>query len=103
MSSTESGVLSWKWSGSNFAWFRTPNDTEIKNRVNKVQYQHDQFAKGENLFGIKELSTYLGNVNLPAFDELKRVTDEVSKPIATGLTFLNGHEFTIKDFPNADA
>ena len=78
------------------------NDTEIKNRVNKVQYQHDQFAKGENLFGIKELSTYLGNVNLPAFDELKRVTDEVSKPIATGLTFLNGHEFTIKDFPKPE-
>ena len=51
------------------------NDTEIKNRVDKVQYQHDQFAKGKNLFGIKELSTYLGNVNLPEFDELKRVTD----------------------------
>ena len=78
------------------------NDTEIKNRVNKVQYQHDQFAKGENLFGIKELSTYLGNVNLPAFDELKRVTDEVSKSIATGLTILNGHEFTIKDFPKPE-
>ena len=78
------------------------NDTEIKNRVDKVQYQHDQFEKGKNLFGIKELSTYLGNVNLPAFDELKRVTDEVSKPIATGLTFLNGHEFTIKDFPEPE-
>jgi len=75
------------------------NDTEIKNRVDKVQYQHDQYAAGENVYGIKELASYLGNVNLPAFDELKRVTDEETKPIATGLTFLDGHQFTLKDFP----
>jgi hypothetical protein len=77
------------------------NDTEIKNRVDKVQYQHDQFKNGENLYGIKELSTSL-KVNLPAFDELKRVTDADSESNATGLTFLNGNEFTIKDFPKPE-
>ena len=76
-------------------------DREIKNRVDKVEYQHNQVKEGKNVYGINELSKYL-NVNLPAFDELKRVTDEDSKPIATGLTFLNGHEFTIKDFPKPE-
>ena len=74
------------------------NDREIKNRVDKVDYQHNQVAEGKNVYGIKELSTSL-NVNLPAFDELKRVTDADSEPIATGLAFLNGNEFTVKDFP----
>jgi KaiC/GvpD/RAD55 family RecA-like ATPase len=74
------------------------NDKEIKNRVDKVDYQHNQVAEGKNVYGIKELSTSL-NVNLPAFDELKRVTDADSEPIATGLAFLNGNEFTVKDFP----
>ena len=46
-------------------------DREISNRVNKVQYQHDQFAAGEDVYGMKELSTYLG-ANLPGFDEIKR-------------------------------
>tara|TARA_R100000963_G_scaffold24868_1_gene17003 strand:+ start:170 stop:1963 length:1794 start_codon:yes stop_codon:yes gene_type:complete len=77
------------------------NDREIKNRVDKVDYQHNQVAEGKNVYGIKELATWL-NVNLPAFDELKRVTDDVSEPLATGLTFLNGNEFTIKDFPKPE-
>ena len=76
-------------------------DREIKNRVDKVEYQHNQVKEGKNVFGIKELAKHL-NVNLPAFDELKRVTDADSESNATGLTFLNGNEFTIKDFPKPE-
>ena len=46
-------------------------DTEIDNRVNKLEYQELQFKKDpKQVYGIKSLATRLG-VNLPACDILK--------------------------------
>ena len=40
------------------------HDYEIKNRINKFSYQEKQVAKGENVHGIKELSSMLGLIFL---------------------------------------
>ena len=72
------------------------NDPEIDNRVNKVQYQHDQLAAGEEIYGINELAKYL-NTNLPAFDILKRETkdeDDVKE-----YPLVDGHAFTTNIYP----
>jgi len=70
-------------------------DREISNRVNKVQYQHDQFAAGEDVYGMKELSTYLG-VNLPGFDEIKRKEE---KDKTRKIIYSNSLEFSQQQFP----
>ena len=77
------------------------DDAEIKNRVNKLLYQELQMQKDpDKVYSVKGLSDFL-NVNLPAFDEIKRedIKETPDALTATGLEFLNGHEFTIKDFP----
>ena len=76
-------------------------DDEVGNRIGCVERQQENFKKNpDEVFGMKELSEFLGT-NLKFFDLIKREeekenTDTVT---ATGLEFLNGHEFTIKDFP----
>ena len=72
-------------------------DREVKNRVNKVQYQHDQVAKGKNVYGIKELATSL-NVNLPAFDILKH-EDEKSEKKVYKIQYSNLIDFMSTHFP----
>ena len=46
---------------------------------------------------MKELSEFLG-ANLKYFDLIKR-EEKDEKQEATGLTFLNGHELTFKNYP----
>ena len=76
-------------------------DDEVVNRIGCIERQQENFKKNpDEVFGMKELSEFLGT-NLKFFDLIKRKeekenTDTVT---ATGLEFLNGHEFTIKDFP----
>ena len=76
-------------------------DREIKNRLSCIERQQEKFEEGIDIqYGINELSKTLGT-NLKHFDLIKREEqNEVEEETkATGLEFLNGHEFTIKDFP----
>ena len=74
------------------------NDNEVKNRVGCIERQQQKFEEGaEDLYGMKELSEFLG-ANLKYFDLIKR-EEKVEKQEATGLSFLNGHELTIKNYP----
>jgi len=73
-------------------------DHEVKNRVGCIERQQENFEnKPDEVFGLKELAESLG-ANLKYFDLIKREEEE-EKVEATGLKFLNGHEFTIKDYP----
>ena len=69
-------------------------DREIKNRVDKVQRQHDQVEQGKNVYGINELSKFL-NVNLPSFDALKRTTEDEDKEYP----LIDGHAYTLIKYP----
>jgi len=72
------------------------NDNEVKNRVGCIERQQEKFEEGaEDLYGMKELSEFLGT-NLKFFDLIKRDEDK-EKIEATGLSFLNGHELTVKE------
>ena len=74
------------------------NDNEVKNRVGCIERQQQKFEEGaEDLYGMKELSEFLG-ANLKYFDLIKR-EEKDEKQEATGLTFLNGHELTFKNYP----
>tara|TARA_R100000544_G_scaffold36093_1_gene23957 strand:- start:806 stop:2557 length:1752 start_codon:yes stop_codon:yes gene_type:complete len=74
------------------------NDNEVKNRVGCIERQQQKFEEGaEDLYGMKELSEFLG-ANLKYFDLIKR-EEKVEKQEATGLSFLNGHELTFKKYP----
>ena len=74
------------------------NDNEVKNRVGCIERQQQKFEEGaEDLYGMKELSEFLGT-NLKFFDLIKR-EEKDEKQEATGLSFLNGHELTIKNYP----
>ena len=74
------------------------NDNEVKNRVGCIERQQQKFEEGaEDLYGMKELSEFLG-ANLKYFDLIKR-EEKDEKQEATGLSFLNGHELTIKNYP----
>ena len=73
-------------------------DDEVKNRIGCIERQQENFEKNpDEVFGMKELSESLG-ANLKYFDLIKREEEE-DKIQATGLEFLNGHEFTIKNYP----
>ena len=74
------------------------NDNEVKNRVGCIERQQQKFEEGaEDLYGMKELSEFLG-ANLKFFDLIKR-EEKDEKQEATGLSFLNGHELTFKNYP----
>ena len=51
------------------------DDKEVKNRISCIERQQEKFEEGEDIFGIKELSKYVG-ANLPAFDEIKIESEE---------------------------
>ena len=73
-------------------------DDEVKNRIGCIERQQENFEQNpDEVFGMKELSESLG-ANLKYFDLIKREEEE-DKIQATGLEFLNGHEFTIKNYP----
>ena len=78
-------------------------DTEIKNRVDKLLYQELAMQKNpDEVYSIKGLADFL-NVNLPAFDEIKNNVEKTEDDFtATGLEFLNGLDFMIKDFPKPE-
>ena len=76
-------------------------DTEIKNRLSCIERQQKKFDEGiEEQWGINELSKQLG-INLKYFDLIKREDPKEEEDLskATGLEFLNGHQFTVQDFP----
>ena len=79
------------------------NDNEVYNRVDCIERQQEKFEAGEDTYGMKELSEFLG-ANLKGFDEIKReeaaAAEEEIK--ATGLSFLNGNDFMVKDFPKPE-
>jgi KaiC/GvpD/RAD55 family RecA-like ATPase len=81
-------------------------DEEVRSRVNKVKYQEKQYKKDPDLVaGIKSLSQYLGNINLKAFDEIKRI--ETAEPlkskeynkVAKGLVVKRCDHFLAQNFP----
>jgi len=74
------------------------HDPEIRNRVGCIERQQENFEKNpDEVYGMKELSEALGT-NLKFFDLIKR-EEKDEKQEATGLSFLNGHELTIKNYP----
>ncbi len=84
------------------------NDPEVKNRVSCIERQQEKLDMAslnqegsDEVYGMKELSEFLG-ANLRHFDLIKReeVKEEIN--LAEGLTFLNGFDFTIKDFPKPE-
>jgi len=74
------------------------NDNEIKNRVNKLSYQEEQFKKNpEDVYGVKSLSEFL-NANLPGFDEIKRL-DQTEDNELKSISFSPIEDFLTADFP----
>ena len=79
------------------------NDNEVRNRIGCIERQQEKFEAGEDTYGMKELSEFLG-ANLKGFDQIKKEDDaaEVEEVAATGLSFLNGNDFMVKDFPKPE-
>ena len=60
------------------------NDTETKNRLNKIDYQRLQLAAKREVFGVKELCSYLKIKQLPAYDLFKSNVEEIKNyPVRT--------------------
>ena len=75
------------------------NDDEVYNRVDCIERQQKNFEKNpDEVYGLKELAESL-DTNLKYFDLIKRKEKEV---YATGLEFLNGFDFMVKDFPKPE-
>ena len=75
------------------------NDDEVYNRVDCIERQQKNFEKNpDEVYGLKELPESL-DTNLKYFDLIKRKEKEV---YATGLEFLNGFDFMVKDFPKPE-
>jgi KaiC/GvpD/RAD55 family RecA-like ATPase len=75
------------------------NDNEVNNRVGCIERQQENFEKNpDEVYGLKELAESL-DTNLKYFDLIKRKEKEV---YATGLEFLNGFDFMVKDFPKPE-
>ena len=70
-------------------------DNEIKNRTNKITYQRKQLKNGKEIFGITELKSFLGDVELAAYSllidqseqEQQEDTEPKDYPLIDGLTF----------------
>ena len=75
------------------------HDDEVYNRVDCIERQQKNFEKNpDEVYGLKELAESL-DTNLKYFDLIKRKEKEV---YATGLEFLNGFDFMVKDFPKPE-
>ena len=81
-------------------------DEEVRSRVNKVKYQEKKYKEDpDQVAGIKSLSQYLGDINLKAFDEIKRI--ETTEPlkskeynkVAKGLVVKRCDHFLAQTFP----
>ena len=81
-------------------------DEEVRSRVNKVKYQEKKYKEDPyQVAGIKSLSQYLGDINLKAFDEIKR--KETAEPlkskeynkVAKGLVVKRCDHFLAQTFP----
>ena len=81
-------------------------DEEVRSRVNKVKYQEKKYKEDpDQVAGIKSLSQYLGDINLKAFDEIKRI--ETAEPlkskeynkVAKGLVVKRCDHFLAQTFP----
>ena len=81
-------------------------DEEVRSRVNKVKYQEKKYKEDpDQVAGIKSLSQYLGDINLKAFDEIKRA--ETAEPlkskeynkVAKGLVVKRCDHFLAQTFP----
>ena len=78
------------------------NDPEVRNRVSCIERQQQNLDEGsEDVFGIKELSEFLG-ANLKAFDEIKKETEddeEVKEKKVYKIQYANVDNFLMTNFP----
>ena len=85
-------------------------DDEIKNRTKKITYQRKQLKNGKEIFGITELRSFLGDVELAAYgllidqseqeelqQEQQENTDPKEYPLIDGLT-LDSIEYPKVDY-----
>jgi len=83
----------------------TDDEDQVDNRLSCIERQQEKFDEGgeaaEDVTGIGTLGFYL-NANLKQFDLIKREEVKEETNLAQGLTFLNGFDFTIKDFPKPE-
>ena len=79
------------------------NDDEVDNRVDCIERQQENFEnKPDEVFGIQELSKFLG-ANLPAFDEIKKEEDAAEEEeeidYKKSIAFCDVDSFRQMDFP----
>jgi len=81
------------------------NDNEVNNRVSCIERQQEKFENNvedeNNIWGISGLAKEL-NTNLKFFDLIRRKDGEEESYTATGLTYLTGTEFIIKNYPKPE-
>lgn len=77
------------------------DDKEVKNRISCIERQQEKFEEGEDIFGIKELSKYVG-ANLPAFDEIKVESEEVEIDHNKTIAFDDIETFLTTDYPKPE-
>ena len=80
------------------------NDDEVNNRVDCIERQQVNFEKRpDDVFGIQELSKFLGGVNLPAFDEIKKEEEDAAEEeeidFNRTIAFNDLNSFLTTDFP----
>ena len=78
------------------------NDDEVNNRVDCIERQQENFEnKPDEVFGIQELSKFLG-ANLPAFDEIKKEEEDTTEEeidLNRTIAFNDLNSFLTTDFP----
>ncbi|MBL6841649.1 MAG: AAA family ATPase [Pelagibacterales bacterium] len=79
------------------------NDDEVNNRVDCIERQQENFEnKPDEVFGIQELSKFLG-ANLPAFDEIKKEEEDAAEEeeidFNRTIAFNDLNSFLTTDFP----
>jgi KaiC/GvpD/RAD55 family RecA-like ATPase len=80
------------------------NDDEVNNRVDCIERQQVNFEeRPDDVFGIQELSKFLGGVNLPAFDEIKKEEEDAAEEeeidFNRTIAFNDLNSFLTTDFP----
>lgn len=82
------------------------NDNEVNNRVDCIERQQVNFEeRPDEVFGIQELSKFLGGVNLPGFDEIKKEEEDAAEDdddeidYNKTIAFNDLNSFLTTDFP----
>jgi len=80
------------------------NDDEVNNRVDCIERQQLNFEeRPDEVFGIQELSKFLGGVNLPGFDEIKKEEEDAAEEeeidLNRTIAFNDLTSFLTTDFP----